>query len=151
MQNTIRECICADKGSDVMKRYLISLLVIVCVALCALLIFKISTKPQNTIITTLSVQDVTEKRHINYDYYLTLLLDDFVVEEYRLPHETLTIKTTKSIYDDVVVNSGFSGVSLKIVFPDNQEKRDLGMILKENLIDWCQVIGITTKDNVLIG
>ena len=31
------------------------------------------------------------------------------------------------------------------VVDNNQEKRNLDMILKENLTDWCQIIEITTK------
>ena len=91
---------------------------------------------------------ILEKKSI---YYLTILLDDFVVQEYGLSYNSLTLKTTESIYNKVKVNSGFVGVSLKIVNPSNQEKRNLGMILKENLTDWCEVIGITTKGNVIIN
>ncbi len=132
-----------------MKKYLIPLLVVIGIVICVFSILKISTKPQTTTITTMSIQDVTEKNHTD-DYYLTLLLDDFVVEEFGLSYNSLTIKTTESIYNNVSVNSGFVGVSLKVTIPNNQETRDLGMILKENLTDWCQVIGITTKDNVII-
>lgn len=133
-----------------MKKYLILLFVIIGLVICVFSILKISTKPQaTTIITTLSIQDVTEKSHTD-DYYLTLLLDDFVVEEYGLTYNSLTIKTTESIYNNVDVNSGFVGVSLEITIPSNQEKRDIGMILKENLTDWCKIIGITTKNNEII-
>ena len=131
-----------------MKKYLIPLLVIG-IVICAFSILKISTKSDTTLVTTLSIQDITEKSHTD-NYYLTILLDDFVVQENGLSYNSLTLKTTESIYNKVKVNSGFVGVSLKIVIPSNQEKRDLGVILKENLIDWCEVIGITTKDNVII-
>ena len=133
-----------------MKKYLILLFVIIGLVICVFSILKISTKPQaTTIITTLSIQDVTEKSHTD-DYYLTLLLDDFVVEEYGLTYNGLTIRRTESIYNNVDVNSGFVGVSLEITIPSNQEKRDIGMILKENLTDWCKIIGITTKNNEII-
>ena len=134
-----------------MKKYLISLFMIICLVICVFSILKISTKPQSTtIITTLSIQDVTEKSHTD-DYYLRLLLDDFVVEEYALTYNSLIIKTTESIYNNVDVNSGFVGVSLEITIPSNQEKRDVGMILKENLTDGCKIIGITTKSNEIIN
>ena len=132
-----------------MKKYLISLLVIIGIVICIFSVLKISTKPDTTIITTLSIQDITEKSHTD-DYYLTILLDDFVAEEYGLSYKSLTLRTTESVYNKVKINSGFVGVSLKIVIPGNQEKRDLGMILKENLTDWCEVVGITTKNNVII-
>ena len=133
-----------------MKKYLILLFVIIGLVICVFSILKISTKPQaTTIITTLSIQDVTEKSHTD-DYYLRLLLDDFVVEEYALTYNSLIVKTTESIYNNVDVNSGFVGVSLEITIPSNQEKRDIGMILKENLTDWCKIIGITTKNNEII-
>ncbi len=132
-----------------MKKYLISIFVIIGIVICIFSILKISTKPDATIITTLSIQDVTEKSHTD-NYYLTILLDDFVVEEYNLSYNSLTLKATESIYNRVEVNSGFAGVSLKITIPANQEKRDLGMILKEKLTDWCQIVGLTTEDNLLI-
>ncbi len=134
----------------IMKKYLIPLLVVIGIVICVFSILKISTKPDTTIITTLSIQDITEKSHTD-NYYLTILLDDFVVQEYGLSYNSLTFKTTESIYNKVKVNTGFVGVSLKIVIPTNQEKRDLGMILKENLTDWCEIVGITTKDNVIIN
>jgi len=134
----------------IMKKYLIPLFVVIGIAICVFPILKISTKPDTTIITALAVQDITEKSHTD-NYYLTILLDDFVVQEYGLSYNSLTFKTAESIYNKVKVNSGFVGVSLKIVIPTNQEKRDLGMILKENLTDWCEIVGITTKDNVIIN
>ncbi len=132
-----------------MKKYLISLFVIIGIVIFAFSIIKASTKPDTTIITTLSIQDVTEKSHTD-NYYLTTLLDDLVVKKYNLTHNSLKLKTTESIYNKVKINNGFVGVSLKITIPHNQEKRDLGMILNENLTDWCQIIGITTKDNIVI-
>ncbi len=133
----------------IMKKYLLPLIVIICIAIFIFSIMKISVKPDTTVVTSLSIQDITDKSHID-NYYLKILLDDFVVQEYGLSYNSLTLKTTESIYNKVKVNSGFAGVSLKIVIPGSEEKRDLGMILKENLIDWCEVIGITTKDNAII-
>ncbi len=133
-----------------MKKYMISLLIVIFIVICIFSVLKVSTKPDTTIITTLSIQDITEKSHTD-DYYLTILLDEYVVEEYNLSYDKLTLKTTESIYEKVKENSGFSGITLKIEIPGNQEKRDLGMILKENLTDWCEIIGITTKDNVIIN
>ena len=132
-----------------MKKYLLSLIVIICIAIFIFSIMKISIKPDTTVITTLSIQDITDKSHTD-NYYLKILLDDFVVKEYGLSYNSLTLKTTESIYNKIKVNSGFSGISLKIVIPGSEEKRDLGMILKEKLTDWCEIIGITTKDNVII-
>ena len=132
-----------------MKKYLIPLLVVIGIVICVFSILKISTKPDTTIIT-ISIQNITEKSHTD-NYYLTILLDDSVVQEYGLSYNSLTFKTAESIYNKVKVNSGFVGASLKIVIPTDQEKRDLGMILKENLTDWCEIVGITTKDNVSIN
>ncbi len=131
-----------------MKKFLIILLAAV-MAICAFSLPKILSKSDTTVITALSVKDVKEKIHTD-DYYLTVLLDDFVVQEYGLSYNSLKLKTTESIYNQIKPGSGFSGVSLKITIPENQEKRDLGMVLKEKLSDWCLIIGITTKDNKII-
>ena len=60
----------------IMKKYLIPLLVVIGIVICVFSILKISTKPDTTIITTLPIQDITEKSHTD-NYYLKILLPLF--------------------------------------------------------------------------
>lgn len=110
---------------------------------------KISNKNEYSFVTSIAIYDITEKIHED-EFYLTVALGDCTIEEYNLPYDKLTLRASERIYDEVVVNSGFIGVSLEITIPYNQPKSDIGMILKEKHTDYCEIIAVTTKNNVLI-
>lgn len=132
-----------------MKKRIILVFLLLCMVICIFYVLKISNKNDYTLITSIPIYDITEKIHDD-DFYLTVALEAYTIEEYSLPYDRITLRVSESIYDEIVVNSGFIGASLKITIPYNQPKSDIGMILKEKNTDYCEIIGITTKDNVVI-
>lgn len=132
-----------------MKRNLMVAFILLCLAVCVFGVVKMSNKDDHSFVTALSIYDITEKKQDD-EFYLTVALDDFVVEEYSLSQNDFTFQVKESIYNKVIANSGFTGVSLKVTIPYDQPKSDIGMILKENRTDYCEIISVTTKDNILI-
>lgn len=104
----------------------------------------------HTFITSIPVLDITDKFSED-EFYVTIVLDDCIVEEYRLTYNELTVPVNEEIYDEIVVNEGFAGVTLQVTIPDNQPKSDIGMVLKEKLTQYCKIISVTTTKNIVIN
>lgn len=134
-----------------MKKFLIINFLIVFIVISIFYILKMSNKKDYIIITAIPIHDITEKIHNNDLFYLTVDLEDYIIEEYNLSYDKLTLRVSESIYNKVVVNSGFIGVSLRITIPYNQPKSDIETILREKNADYCEIIGITAKGNFSIG
>ena len=105
-------------------------------------------------ITAIPIDDITDKFYNGEEYYITVLLEDYLVEEYRLTSDTFTFPTTKSIYDQVALNAGYVGVSLRatlpVTLPEGSKPPDMGLILRENLTEYCIITGVTAKGNIRI-
>ena len=67
--------------------------------------------------STFFIDDITDKFYNSEEYYITVDLDDSMVEEYRLTSDTFTFPTTKSLYDRAELNVGYVGVSLQVTLP----------------------------------
>lgn len=116
------------------------------------LIFKISNKNDYSdynFVTSIPIQDIKTKFYDN-DFYLTIVLEDDIIEDYNLSYNEIDFKVNKSIYDKIIINSDYTGITLEVVIPYNHPKNDIGIILKEKYTDYCKIIAITTKDNNLI-
>lgn len=111
---------------------------------------KLSNKNNYILITTIPISDITEKTYYNKLFYLTIVLDDYIIEKYNLSYNELTLKSSERIYNKIIVNSGFSGASLRITITNNKSNNDLENILKERNTDYCEIIGVTKKDNTFI-
>lgn len=132
-----------------MKKRFIWYFLALCIVIGFIVFVNKYNKPKLTTITALPIKEVTEKSNTD-EFYVTVLLDEAIVEEYNLANNEFKFRTNESIYDKVVVNSGFAGASLKITHPDDGLKKDIGMILKENETEYCEIIGITTNENILL-
>lgn len=134
-----------------MKKILIISFFILFIIISIFSILEMSNKKDYIIITAIPINDITEKIHNDGLYYLTVTLEDYIIEEYNLSYDKLTLKVSESIYNKVVINSGFIGISLRIKIPYNQPKSNIETILREKNTDYCEIIGITAKGNISIG
>lgn len=134
-----------------MKKILIISFFILFIIISIFSILETSNKKDYIIITAIPINDITEKIHNDGLYYLTVTLEDYIIEEYNLSYDKLTLKVSESIYNKVVINSGFIGISLRIKIPYNQPKSNIETILREKNTDYCEIIGITAKGNISIG
>lgn len=105
---------------------------------------------KNELITSISIESVTEKFHNEDGYYLTVILDDCVVKSYHLNYDRVSLKTGRRIYDKVFPDENFVGVSLKIASDKKLSHNDVGLTLKEKQTDLCEIIAVTKADNTLI-
>lgn len=133
-----------------MKKILMLIFIILFIIICIFSFFKISNKKDTIIGTAIPIYDVVEKFCNNDEYYLTVAFEDYFIEQYKLPKDKLTFKVKESIYNKVIVNSGFVGISLTIKIPYNEPKIDIGTILRENHTNYCKIVRITSKDNISI-
>ena len=105
-------------------------------------------------ITAIPIDDITDKFYNGEEYYITVLFEDYLVEEYRLTSDTFTFPTTKSLYDRAELNVGHVGVSLQVTLPvtlpEGSKPPDMGLILRENLTEYCIITGATVEGNIPI-
>ncbi len=133
------------------KIFFLCILVILAL-LFALYLIKTKTAKRNYVIgTAIATEEIIDKNIVNDNFYLTLVLDNAVVEEYNLSYKTATFRTTKSVYDKVSINDSTVGVSVNITIPCNETIRDVGMVLKSKKLDYIEIYSLTLDGNILIS
>ncbi len=108
-----------------------------------------SKRIEGVTIVTLSVDSIAGKFHNEDGYYLTLALEDGVIEDYHLSYDEVSIKTGKNLYDKVVPGERSPGVTLKITDPE-KECRDIGALMKAKRHELCEIISVTAADHSII-
>ena len=102
-------------------------------------------------ITPLSVEGIADKFRNEDGYYLTVGLEDWLVESCHLSYDSVSLKTGRSIYDQVAPGERSPGVTLRITVPENRPGGDLiRWVMKEERQDLCEIISVTRADNSLI-
>lgn len=131
------------------KRFLILLAVIIlAVGGILLTVHQIKKGEDFTFYTTLSICAVTEKTEQDGIYCLTVQLEDWTVEEYSLPSNLLTMRTTESVYAEANPGGNYIGISLTVTIPGTEPKTDdIGVVLKGGHTDYCKITTISTADN----
>lgn len=99
-------------------------------------------KNERETVTTLSVDSIAEKFQNEDGYYLTVALEDWLIEEYNLPYDRVTFKTRQDIYDKVSPGDIYAGVTLKIREPEKCSNGDIHAVLKWELSDLCEIISL---------
>lgn len=134
------------------KKGRITIVVLICVIIGTgwLAVASKEKKNECITITSVSIKSVTEKFHNEDGYYLTVILEDSVVKSYHLHYDRVSLKTGKRIYDKVFPEENFVGISLKIASVKELSNIDVGLILKEEQTDLCEIISVTKADNTLI-
>jgi len=128
----------------------ITIVILICTIIGAGWLVAASKGEKNELITSVSIESVTEKFHNEDGYYLTVILDDSVVKSYHLHYDRVSLKTGRRIYDKDFPDENFVGVSLKIASDKKLSHNDVGLILKEKQTDLCEIISVTKADNTLI-
>ncbi len=100
--------------------------------------------------TTLPICEVTEKVYSD-DYYLNIKLDSWYQEEYKLPSDTILVRTTKSVFEQVTVGKDYIGVCVEIILPDDYLRADVGVLIRENHTACFKIISLTKAGNIRIA
>ncbi len=107
-------------------------------------------KNERVTVTSVSIESIAEKFHNGDECYLTVVLEDSVVESYHLSYDSVSFKTGQRIYDKVFPEDDFIGISLKITEPEKPSRIDPGSVLREKQTDLCEIISVTKADNTII-
>ena len=67
-----------------------------------------------------------------------------------MSYDKISFQTEKSIYDRVFLDDTFIGLSVKITVSEEQSNADLGLVLKMNNIELCEIVSLTKADNSVI-
>ncbi len=123
--------------------------IMICACICVFGL-KMTEEKGYSFVTALSIDDIAEKMQEEDGFYLTVALPDHVRNEYSLSYEKLTIQTSKDIFKQVKANEGFVGATLQVTIPEGRPEKEIGIVLKEKLAEYCRIISVTTKENVVI-
>ena len=123
--------------------------IMICACICVFGL-KMTEEKGYTFVTALSIDDIAEKMQEEDGFYLTVALPEHVRNEYSLSYEKLTIQTSKDIFEQVKANEGFVGATLQVTIPEGRPEKEIGIVLKEKLAEYCRIISVTTKENVVI-
>ena len=97
------------------------------------------------IYTTLSIDRIAEKLHNEDGYYLTVALEDWLIEDYNLSYDRITFKTEQEVYDKVSPGDIYAGVTLKIREPEQCSNGDIRAVLKWKRNDLCEIVSLGQK------
>ncbi len=123
--------------------------IMICACICVFGL-KMTEEKGYSFVTALSIDDIAEKMQEEDGFYLTVALPEHVRNEYSLSYEKLTIQTSKDIFEQVKANEGFVGATLQVTIPEGRPEKEIGIVLKEKLAEYCRIISVTTKENVVI-
>lgn len=130
MKRTIKKGVC------------IAIAVLVCAVVGSGWFAAVSQKNERETVTTLSVDSIAEKFHNDGGYYLTVALEDWLIEEYNLSCDRVTFKTGQDIYDKVSPGDSYAGVTLRIREPEKCSNGDVRAVLKWDMSDLCEIISL---------
>lgn len=103
-------------------------------------------------IMAIPTDSIAEKFHDEDGYFLTVALEDWLIEEFNLSYDRVSIRTGQGIYDKVSPGDVCAGVSLRVSWPEKPSPADvnIGPLLKEKQTDRWEIISVTTADNFVI-
>ncbi len=131
-----------------MKKIIIATLIVI---VCLFFIFfdiKIVNKNNLSLVSSVSICDIADKFHTD-DYYLTVQFDDFVVEDYHLSYNTLTLPTTKEIYDKIDLSKEYEyeGITIEVK-PYKKSDGDIDVMLKSKNTENWKISSVNMKEKV---
>lgn len=131
---------------------IVFLIVLLCAAVVssAAYIYHMNHREKTTtVITTLPICEITEKVYSD-DYYLNIKLDSWYQEQDTLPSDTILVRTTKSVFEQVTAGKDYIGVCVEINLPTDYPRVDVGMLIKSNQVAYFKIISLTKAGNILI-
>ncbi|NBJ88707.1 hypothetical protein [Acutalibacter sp. 1XD8-36] len=102
-------------------------------------------KNEHEAIAVLSIESIAEKFHNNDEYYLTVALEDWLIEDFNLSYDRISFKTEQDIYDKVSPGDVYAGVTLKIRESEKCSNGDIHAVLKWERSDLCEIISLGQK------
>ncbi|MBQ6852474.1 MAG: hypothetical protein IJO04_05545 [Oscillospiraceae bacterium] len=130
---------------------ILTVLLCVTVASSAAYIYHMNHREKTIMVaTTLPICEVTEKVYSD-DYYLNIKLDSWYQEEYKLPSDTILVRTTKSVFEQVTAGKDYIGVCVEIILPDDYLRADVGVLIRENHTACFKIISLTKAGNIRIA
>lgn len=99
---------------------------------------------------TLFADSIADKFQDENGYYLTVVLNDPLIEHYHLSYDRISFKTSQNIYNQVSPGEPVGGVTLEIRGPERSSAPDLGAVLKGKRNDLCEIVSLTTAGNTVI-
>lgn len=140
-----------------MKKMRKGVIVFLIILLCAAVVSSVAyiyhmnhREKTTTVITTLPICEITEKVYSD-DYYLNIKLDSWYQQEYKLPSDTILVRTTKSVFEQVTVEKDYIGVCVEINLPGDYLQADVGVLIRENQVACFKIISLTKAGNIHIA
>lgn len=124
------------------KGILAAAVVTACVVICAGWFAAAGQRDVDEAVTVLSIESIAEKFQDEDGYYLTVALEDWLIDEYDLSYDRATFRTRQDIYDEVSAGDKYAGVTLKISEPEKCGNGDVRAVLKWDMCDLCEIISL---------
>ena len=140
-----------------MKKMRKGVIVFLIILLCAAVVSSVAyiyhmnhREKTTTVITTLPICEITEKVYSD-DYYLNIKLDSWYQEQNTLASDTILVRTTKSVFEQVTAGKDYIGVCVEINLPADYPRVDVGMLIKSNQVAYFKIISLTKAGNIHIA
>ncbi len=125
------------------KRILILIFGLVCLIIVYIILGKKDKLTETEAITAIPISKVSDKYEKEGTFYLTVVLDNHIVEAYHLAYNEVTFRTSEKVYHEAISGQDYIGVTLKIIPPKDHPKADIGYILKAKLTtEYCEIISL---------
>ena len=98
----------------------------------------------------LFADSIADKSQNEEGYFLTVVLDDSLIEHYHLSYDRISFRTSQNIYNQVSPGEPVAGVTLEIRAPERSSAPDLASALKGKRNDLCEIVSLTTAGNTVI-
>ena len=97
---------------------------------------------------TMPIERVTAKYEKDGMFYLTVVLDDSFAPEYHLPDQEVSMRTTESIYENIMLDKKYVGASLTVRLPAGEKLTtiDIRSVLKFYGGEYCEITLLTLAD-----
>lgn len=98
--------------------------------------------------TMIPIERVTAKYEKDGVFYLTVVLDDFFVTENHLSDQEVSMRTTESIYENIMLDKKYVGASLTVRLPAGEKLTtiDIRSVLKLYGGEYCEITLLTLAD-----
>lgn len=121
-----------------------SLFLVALILLGIVVVRKRSEEKDGIYVMTMSIERVTAKYEKDGVFYLTVVLDD----SYHLPDQEISLQTTESIYEKVILNVKYVGAILRVRLPEGEKLMtiDAQSVLKLYGGEYCEITALTLAD-----
>lgn len=125
-----------------------SLFLVLLILLGIVVVRKRSEERDSVYWMTMPIERVTAKYEKDGVFYLTVVLDDSFAPEYHLPDQEVSMRTTESIYENIMLDKKYVGASLTVRLPAGEKLTsiDIQSVLKLYGGEYCEITLLTLAD-----